>query len=227
LELKEQNAKILAALESLTSQREGSLKSEAVAESKAEAKKSGGGAAKKPKGSWVKLTCPPAADGVVRFYSSGADKAHKEFSNLYKSPFELDGKEFLSVEHYFQYKKFDVTDPEYAEKIRVQTNPILVKGMGKTRTHPLVGGWDNSRIDIMRAAMFAKFRTHAPLREKLLATGDARLEEESPYDAFWGIGSEGSGVNMSGKLLMEVRAALLSEERSLQLQSVDSPPVNQ
>lgn len=39
----------------------------------------------------------------------------------------------------------------------------------------------------------AKFKHSAFLTEELLATNDARLVEASPYDAFWGMGSDGLG----------------------------------
>jgi ribA/ribD-fused uncharacterized protein len=60
----------------------------------------------------------------------------------------------------------------------------------------------------MRKGLKAKFTSHADLKEKLLSTGDALIEEESPSDSFWGIGADGKGENWSGKLLMELRAAL-------------------
>ena len=59
-----------------------------------------------------------------------------------------------------------------------------------------------------RAAVRAKFRTHADLRAELLATGDEELVENAPGDYYWGCGADGSGKNMLGRILMEVRAEL-------------------
>ena len=42
----------------------------------------------------------------------------------------------------------------------------------------------------------------------LLSTGERKLIEDSPVDYYWGCGEDGSGVNMLGKLLMELRTEL-------------------
>ena len=163
---------------------------------------------KKVKEPKEKPTCPAASEGVIRFYSSAGDSPYKTFSNLSKAEFTLDGKSYYSVENYFQSEKFSTTDAEYAEKIRIQKNPALVKGMSKSKAHPIPEDWDSKRLDVMRKGLKAKFTTHADLKEKLLSTGDALIEEESPSDNFWGIGADGKGENWSGKLLMELRTAL-------------------
>ncbi|HNB51121.1 MAG TPA: NADAR family protein, partial [Anaerolineales bacterium] len=63
---------------------------------------------------------------------------------------------------------------------------------------------------IMRTAVREKFRTHAGIREELLATGDAEIVENAPGDYYWGCGADGSGKNMLGKILMEIREELQS-----------------
>jgi predicted NAD-dependent protein-ADP-ribosyltransferase YbiA (DUF1768 family) len=47
----------------------------------------------------------------------------------------------------------------------------------------------------------------------LLATGDADLIEHTATDAYWGDGGDGSGRNMLGKILMEVRARLRANQQ--------------
>jgi predicted NAD-dependent protein-ADP-ribosyltransferase YbiA (DUF1768 family) len=46
------------------------------------------------------------------------------------------------------------------------------------------------------------------LSSLLLATGDAELVEDSPFEPFWGIGPDGRGLNWAGRVLMEVRELL-------------------
>jgi ribA/ribD-fused uncharacterized protein len=179
-----------------------------VADAPAPAKRGKKADADKKKASKEKPTCPAAEEGVIRFYSSAGDSPYKSFSNLAKAEFTIDGKSYFSVENYFQSEKFATTDPEYAEKIRAQKNPALVKGMGKSKGHPVPEDWDSKRLDVMRKALRAKFAAHADLKEKLLNTGNAKIEEESPSDSFWGIGVDGQGMNWSGKLLMELRDQL-------------------
>jgi N-glycosidase YbiA len=54
----------------------------------------------------------------------------------------------------------------------------------------------------------AKFRQHDELRELLLSTGDEEIVEHTTNDAYWADGGDGGGLNMLGKILMEIRAEL-------------------
>jgi ribA/ribD-fused uncharacterized protein len=160
-----------------------------------------------PKPESEKPKCPAAADGVVRFYSSAGDNKHKAFSNLFRAEFTIDDKTYLSVEHFLQASKFLVTDPEYAEKIRTQKNPVLVTGMGKTKEHTPAADYEERKADLLAQALRAKFS--APeLKELLLSTGDATIEFENPSDAVMGIGADGTGANQLGRALMAARTAL-------------------
>ena len=49
---------------------------------------------------------------------------------------------------------------------------------------------------------------HEDLRRLLLATGDATLVEHTGNDHYWGDGGDGSGRNMLGRILMQVREEL-------------------
>lgn len=80
--------------------------------------------------------------------------------------------------------------------------------MGRDRTRPLRPDWEQVKDDIMRRAVIRKFQTHADIREVLLATGDELIIENSPIDYYWGCGADGSGKNMLGQILMEVREFL-------------------
>lgn len=63
----------------------------------------------------------------------------------------------------------------------------------------------------MRQAVRAKFTQHDDIRAILLATGDAKLVEHTDNDAYWGDGGDGSGKNLLGQILMEVRDELRIE----------------
>ena len=60
----------------------------------------------------------------------------------------------------------------------------------------------------MRKAALAKFTQHDDLQVLLLSTGDAKLVEHTTNDSYWGDGGDGSGKNMLGRILMEVRENL-------------------
>jgi hypothetical protein len=51
-------------------------------------------------------------------------------------------------------------------------------------------------------------RTRRPSREILLNTGEATLVEHTRNDSYWADGGDGSGRNILGKLLMQVRQEL-------------------
>lgn len=60
----------------------------------------------------------------------------------------------------------------------------------------------------MWQAVLYKFQTHPDIRDILLSTSNAEIVENSPIDFYWGCGADGSGKNMLGKILMEVRKIL-------------------
>ena len=47
--------------------------------------------------------------------------------------------------------------------------------------------------------------THKDIQQTLLETGDEELVESTTNDYYWGCGTKGTGKNMLGKILMEVR----------------------
>jgi N-glycosidase YbiA len=132
-------------------------------------------------------------------------------SNFSPHGLEQGGLYFPTAEHFFQAAKFTQTDPEHAEAIRRARKPRDAARMGRDRGHPLRSDWESVKDDIMRRAVRCKFTTHMELRERLLATGDEALVEQSPTDSYWGCGEDGCGLNRLGTILMEVRAELRAE----------------
>lgn len=72
--------------------------------------------------------------------------------------------------------------------------------------------WDQVKVDVMREILRAKVEQHEYVRRKLLATGSRELIENSWRDDFWGWGPQRDGQNMLGKLWMEIRDELRTEE---------------
>lgn len=140
----------------------------------------------------------------ISFYSTRA--AYGGFSNFSAHGIELDGRWYRTTEHYFQAQKFAGT--VYAELVREARTPKEAAEMGRDRTHPLRADWEQVKDDVMRDAVLQKFRTHADLQRELLATGDEQLIEATTNDYYWGCGTNGTGKNMLGVILMETRAEL-------------------
>ncbi len=138
---------------------------------------------------------------TVYFYST-QDK-YGCFSNFSRHGFELDGKYWKTSEHYFQAMKFEGT--KFEEKVRIARSPKGAANLGRRRDFPLRKDWETIKDDVMRRAVLKKFQTHDEIRKILLDTGDEYLIENAPGDYYWGCGKDGTGKNMLGIILMEVR----------------------
>jgi len=145
---------------------------------------------------------------IINFYR--VDDAYGAFSNFAPYPIELDGALWPTTEHYFQAQKFAGTTR--AEEIRLVASPMQAARMGRDRKRPLRPDWEAVKDDLMRRALFAKFTQHLELKKLLLETGEARLVEQTKNDAYWGDGGDGSGRNLLGLMLAELRAQLRDKE---------------
>ncbi|WP_414514099.1 NADAR family protein [Nostoc sp. PCC 9305] len=141
---------------------------------------------------------------TIYFYSTREE--YGCFSNFSSHGFELDGLYWSTSEHYFQAQKFVGTF--HVEQIRLVKTPKDAARMGRERTRPLRQDWEQVKDDIMRQAVLCKFQTHRDIRDILLSTENAEIVENSPIDFYWGCGADGSGKNMLGNILMEVRNIL-------------------
>jgi ribA/ribD-fused uncharacterized protein len=140
----------------------------------------------------------------IYFYSTR--EQYGCFSNFSLHGFVLNDLYWPTSEHYFQAHKF-VGQPDF-ELIRLVKTPKDAATMGRERKRPLRSDWEQVKDEIMRKAVLCKFTTHADIREILLSTGDEEIVENAPQDFYWGCGADGSGKNMLGKILMEVREKL-------------------
>jgi len=142
-------------------------------------------------------------------------------SHFHPAPILLEGEVWPTVEHYYQAQKS--FHPAYRQAIRDAATPGRAKRLAAPPHLPLrvsaqswfrkTGAsarddWHDVKLEIMRRADLAKFTQHADLAELLLATGDAELVEDSPFEPYWGIGRNGKGSNWAGRVLMEVREKL-------------------
>jgi len=129
------------------------------------------------------------------------------FSNFSWHGVEIDGVYWRTVEHYFQAQKFPQSQ-DYQESIRRAATPKAAKNLGRTREVPIRDDWDVVRDDVMYIAVLKKFATHTDIQAILLGTYDETLIEAAPTDWYWGAGSDGTGLNKLGKILMRVRDEL-------------------
>jgi ribA/ribD-fused uncharacterized protein len=141
----------------------------------------------------------------ILFYRTN-EQPYGCFSNFSAHGFELDGAWWPTSEHYFQAQKFAGTS--FVEHIRQAHSPKEAANLGRQRTFPLRTDWEQVKDETMRRAVFRKFETHIDIRAILLATGDEEIIEQTTTDYYWGCGTDGSGRNMLGQILMQVRQTL-------------------
>ena len=141
----------------------------------------------------------------ILFYSP-RERPYGCFSNFSAHGFTLDTAWWPTSEHYFQAQKFAGTP--HVEQVRLASSPMEAANLGRQRDLPLRADWEAVKDDVMRRAVLCKFETHADIRTLLLATGDAEIVENAANDYYWGCGADGSGRNMLGVVLMQVRQIL-------------------
>ena len=150
---------------------------------------------------------------AIYFYSA-REQPYGCFSNFSRHGLELDGLWWPTSEHYFQAQKFATTDRPWFRLIqRAKTSKDAAK-MGRNRTHLLREDWEEIKDCIMHRAVLRKFEIHRQLCQLLLATGEEKIVENSPFDYYWGCGVDGSGKNKLGRILEAVRSQLKKSENS-------------
>ncbi len=139
------------------------------------------------------------------------------FSNMYECEIMFENMKFRTLEHAFVAAKTTVL----SERRQVQQieEPGDTKRFGRTLT--LRSDWEDIKLDIMLDLLRQKFRKPF-FKEKLLATGDAQIEEGNTWhDRFWGICHcdihRGVGSNWLGQLIVKVRDEIRAEESNSSL----------
>ena len=150
-------------------------------------------------------------------------------SNFWKiqGGFIWEGMSWNTSEHAYQAGKYiyegsPVDNKQYVEIIRSQPSPSKAKCIASQKTmkyltnlQPLIDQWkpyvkinpkwDERKVDIMRSILKSKWDGSEIFRDLLISTENLTIKEASQYDYYWGIGANGTGSNVLGLLLMELR----------------------
>ncbi len=142
---------------------------------------------------------------MIEFFDP--DGANGYLANFSVAPFYLDGREWPTVEHYYQSQKFRC-HPELAKRVASSPTAATAKATAKKFREFADPKWASIREEIMYRAIEAKFRQNKFLAEQLIGTGRIDLIEAAKDDLYWGAGESGNGSNRMGTLLMRLRDEL-------------------
>lgn len=121
-------------------------------------------------------------------------------SNFYEAPITVEGLRFRCVEAAFQAAK----DPTRAKEFE-NLNGSEAKRLG--RRVALRPDWEESKLEVMYQLLAAKFAQHPELAEKLKATLEPIVEDNTWGDTYWGR-CNGRGQNHLGQLLEHLKITL-------------------
>lgn len=144
---------------------------------------------------------------AIYFYKQYGELGY--LANYSSHGFEIDGKYWPTVEHYYQAQKFE--SEELQEKIRLAETPKIASTIGRDRNNKLKENWENIKRDIMLKGVLAKFRSNKDILQKLIDTGDEDIIENTDIDYYWGCGENKTGRNEFGKILVKAREILKKE----------------
>lgn len=137
------------------------------------------------------------------------DPTYGFLSNYYPCSFVLDGIYYLNAEAAFQAQK---VPPEERRQFACLM-PNEAKRLG--RRVQLSPDWDKVRDEAMRRVLYAKFNQNEEFKQRLLATGDRHIIEDTTgwHDNYWGDCQcprcKGvHGQNKLGMMLEEIRTKL-------------------
>ncbi len=136
-------------------------------------------------------------------------------SNFHPAIIQFEGLNYATVEHAYVAAK----TTEFFFRKLIVVLPADKAGLAKRRGKNirLRRGWDNMKVDIMYDLLCTKFK-QPDLKEKLLATGEAKLIEGNyHHDNAWGDCmcrkcKTAEGQNWLGRLLMKVRREIKQKD---------------
>ena len=124
-------------------------------------------------------------------------------SNFFPCKIEFEGAIYPTTENAFQAAKSPVG---YRTRFEVCTAREAKRLGWAPMTPESLAAWDaGQKVWVMLEVNMIKYLTHKDLGDRLLHTGNACLVETNDWgDIYWGI-CDGRGLNMLGRILMEIR----------------------
>jgi ribA/ribD-fused uncharacterized protein len=152
-------------------------------------------------------------------------KTNEEFGGLSNMapgfPLEINGVHIRTTEALYQACRFPHI-PEVQKRILSERSPMTAKMRSKPHRNQSRPEWDSIRVPIMKWCLRVKLAQNwASFGGLLLATGNRPIVEDSRKDDYWGAKPVDDeilrGVNVLGRLLMELREKLKTKPESLKV----------
>ena len=129
----------------------------------------------------------------------------RPFTNWSAHRLAIWGQQFPTVEHAYQYKKFEGSDLAWAQHIQASKSPYEAQHLANQKSINR-NSWDVIREVIMLELLKTKLEQHEDVRFALAETGNQIIVEAgNGQDTFWGVGKDGKGQNRLGKIWMHLR----------------------
>lgn len=137
-------------------------------------------------------------------------------SNFFPCKVHFEGLDYPCLENAYQAAKWPATGRHLWEGNKTASREVFTmvsaaeaKKMGRKAPGLNVKEWDEKKYNIMALLVLQKFLMNQTLKEMLLATDDAYLEETNHWsDRYWGVDEDGVGENNLGRILMGVRETI-------------------
>lgn len=148
--------------------------------------------------------------GFIHFYKKEETPTNECFGNFFETPIQYQNITYRCAEAAFQAQKFPLQYHQmFANCDGDQAFQLARRLEGEGVRLP--ADWRaGGNVRAMEGVLEAKFQQHPFLAHCLLATENAYLVEHCPRqrDRFWADGTDGSGENKLGQLLMQLRQRL-------------------
>ena len=116
---------------------------------------------------------------------------------------EVDGHLFCSSEQAYQHTKAVFNGNFVAANSILRTSdPLAIYYIGKSITCNTQ--WSGQKLGVMKNILLCKFSQVKEFRDELILT-DRKALVECTGNEYWGRGKNGTGKNMLGVLLMQLR----------------------
>ena len=124
----------------------------------------------------------------------------------------VDGVLYGTIEHAYQSSMFLQSAPDVDETITNSYSAYDAQRIAHEHIDRQRADWDDVKVAVMERLVQLKTEQNPYVKRKLMETGDYMICEDSPKDAFWGIGPNRDGRNELGKIWMKLRAELRAKK---------------